>query len=112
MKTRMFFNVVNLFGLIVLCHQLCIAQTFYGGLRIPYDNCSPCTGNVAYGNTAYFNLPQQVASDFGRRFVDRMPGIFPYDWHGGIDFNTSQGAGEAQRWWMMENLQSDFMLKA
>ena len=40
MKTRMFFNVVNLIGLIVLCHQLCLTQTVYGGLRIPYDPCS------------------------------------------------------------------------
>ena len=105
MKNRIFFIVANLIGLMVLCHQLCISQTAYSGLRIPYDPC-PCTGIVSYGNTAYFNLPEQVASDFGRRFVDRMPGIFPYDWHGGIDFNTSQGAGEAQRWWMIVSPQA------
>ena len=77
MKTRIFFNVVNLIGLVVICHQLCIAQTVYGGLRIPYDPC-PCTGIVPYGNAAYFNLPKQVASDFGPRYLSRAN---PYDWH-------------------------------
>ena len=78
MKTSLILKVVNLIGLVVLCHQLCIAQTFYGGLRIPYDSCSPCSGNIVYGNTAYFNLPKQVASDFGPRYLSRAN---PYDWH-------------------------------
>ncbi len=34
MKNRIFFIVANLIGLIVLCHQLCLTQTVYGGLRI------------------------------------------------------------------------------
>jgi len=39
MKTRVLFIVANLIGLIVLCHQLCIAQTVYSGLQIPSDTC-------------------------------------------------------------------------
>jgi len=36
-----------------------------------------------------------IADDFGPRNLAKTY------WHGGIDFNTSQGAGEAQRWWMI-----------
>ena len=127
MKTRMFFNVVNLIGLIVLCNQLCIAQTIYGGLQIPYDPCSPCSGNVSYGNTAYFNLPQQVASDFGPRYLKRSK---PYDWHGGIDYSIipndqnadkgahlraivggtvySIGGGSGIKWIIIDSVDHDF----
>ncbi|MBK9735997.1 MAG: hypothetical protein IPO92_13990 [Saprospiraceae bacterium] len=94
MKTRIFFNVVNIIGLILICHQLCIAQTVYGGLQIPYDPCSPCTGIVSYGNTAYFNLPAQVASDFGPRYLSSSQ---PYDWHGGIDYSINPNDGNADK---------------
>jgi len=40
-----------------------------------------------------------IADDFGPRNLAKTY------WHGGIDFNTSQGVGEAQRWWMIESPQ-------
>ena len=39
-------------------------------LRAPYDPCLPCSGtNISYGTTSYFSQPNQVASDFGPRYV-------------------------------------------
>ncbi|HRO08518.1 MAG TPA: hypothetical protein PK611_02080 [Saprospiraceae bacterium] len=45
------------------------SQTIYSGLSVPFDPCDPCSGtNISYGATAYFNQPNQVASDFGPRY--------------------------------------------
>lgn len=41
-----------------------------------------------------------IADDFGPRNLAKTY------WHGGVDFNTSQGAGEAQRWWMVVSPQA------
>ena len=70
------------------------SQTIYSGLSVPYDPCGPCTGNVEYQATQYFRQPNQVASDFGPRYVKRTnkPDT-PYDWHGGIDYNGFVGDG-------------------
>ena len=67
-----------------------ISQTVYSGLNVPYDPCNPCSGaNINYGATAYFNQPNQVASDFGPRYVKRKnKSDTPYDWHGGVEYNT------------------------
>ena len=67
-----------------------ISQTVYSGLSVPYDPFNPCSGaNITYGTTAYFNQPNQVASDFGPRYVKRKnkPDT-SYDRHGGIDYNA------------------------
>ena len=65
-----------------------LSQTIYSGLSVPYDPCDPCSGsNISYGATSYFSQPNQVASDFGPRYVKRTdkPDT-PYDWHGDIDY--------------------------
>ena len=81
--------------LIIFSFTPLVSQTIYQGLEIPYDSCSPCSGaNITYTATAYFNQPNQVASDFGPRYVKRegKPDT-PYDWHGGIDYNGLAGDG-------------------
>ena len=84
---------VSTFQLVLFTQVFC--QTVYNGLRIPYDPCNPCNGtNIAYIATAYFDQPDQVASDFGPRYV--VTGTPPnqnirhYDWHGGIDYSHNQ----------------------
>ena len=60
-------NLIVQIIILIFTSQL-IGQTVYSGLNIPYDPCNPCSGaNITYGTTAYFNQPNQVASDFGPR---------------------------------------------
>lgn len=40
METRIFYKVAKIIGLVMLCHQLSITQSVYGGLRIPCDSYS------------------------------------------------------------------------
>lgn len=82
------------------------SQTVYTGLRVPYDPCDPCSGtNITYGATAYFSQPDQVASDFGPRYVKRkdLPDT-PYDWHGGIDYNGFVGDGDDDKGYRLRSI--------
>ena len=82
------------------------AQTNYTGLQIPYVPCSPCTGtNVEYQATLYFSQPNQVASDFGPRYIKRenKPHT-PYDWHGGIDYSHNPNDGDNDKGFHLKSI--------
>ncbi|MBK8347081.1 MAG: hypothetical protein IPL08_05440 [Saprospiraceae bacterium] len=84
-------NITFLLALLCLCLSTINAQS--PGFRT-FDQSSGIIGTVQTMPT------NAVADDFGPRNLAKTY------WHGGIDFNTSQGAGEGQRWWMIVSPQA------
>ena len=80
-----------LMALLCLCLSTINAQS--PGFRT-FDQSSGTIGAVQTMPT------NAIADDFGPRNLAKTY------WHGGIDFNISQGAGEAQRWWMIVSPQA------
>ncbi|MBK8621207.1 MAG: hypothetical protein IPN79_05460 [Saprospiraceae bacterium] len=77
-----------IFLLALLCLQLNIINAQSPGYR-SFNKTTGRLGNLTIMPT------NAIADDFGPRNLGRTY------WHGGIDFNTSQGADEKQRWWMI-----------
>jgi hypothetical protein len=78
-----------LFAFVVLfwtTHSL--AQSLLPKLQFrPYENITP----HKYGIPENFTT-KKIADDFGpRKYKNKDGNIIPYNWHGGVDFNSSGG---------------------